>query len=106
MDGVAQQSRDAIKRSSQILELWRSYRDHLQSARSSPLALKLMDELFAYPIVTLASATNLLRVTPRAAQSNIDKLIAERILTEITGRQRNRIYAASRLIEVVEADKA
>ncbi len=65
-----------------------------------------MDELFAYPIVTLASATNLLRVTPRAAQSNIDKLIAERILTEITGRQRNRIYAASRLIEVVEADKA
>jgi Fic family protein len=106
LDGVAQQSQDAIKRSSRLLDLWHTYRDRLQSERSSPLALRMVDELFSYPVVTLASATRLLGVTPRAAQNNIDKLVAEGILQETTGRQRNRVYAASRIIEIVEAEKA
>lgn len=82
------------------------YRESLQSERSSPLALRMVDELFSYPMVTLASATRLLNVTPRAAQNNIDKLITEGVLRETTGRQRNRVYAASRIIEIVEADSA
>ena len=40
----------------------------------------------------------------RAAQNNIDKRIAEGILRETTGRQRNRVYAASRIIEIVESE--
>ncbi len=106
LDGVAQQSQDAIKRSSQLLDLWRNYRDRLQSERSSPLALRMVDELFSYPVVTLASTSKLLGVTPRAAQNNIDKLIAEGILQETTGRQRNRVYAASRIVEIVDAERA
>jgi Fic family protein len=102
----ARQSRDAIKRSSRLLDLWRSYRDRLLSARSSPLALQLVDELFASPVIALAGAGKLLGVTPRAAQGNIDKLIVEGILKETTGQQRNRVYAASRSVEIVEAEKA
>ena len=106
LDGVARQSRDAIKRSSRLLDLWRSYRDRLLSARSSPLALQLVDELFASPVITLAGAGRLLGVTPRAAQGNIDKLISEGILKETTGRQRNRVYTASEIIQIVEAEDA
>jgi Fic family protein len=106
LDGVAQQSQDAIKRSSRLLDLWQTYRERLQSERSSPLALRMVDVLFSYPVVTLAGTTRLLGVTPRAAQNNIDKLIAEGILRETTGRQRNRVYASRRIIEILEVEEA
>ncbi len=106
LDGVAQQSRDAIKRSKSLLDLWRSYRDRLQSTRSSAFALQLVDELFSSPAVTVARATELLGVTPRTAQLNIDKLVGEGILEETTGRHRNRIYAASQIMRVIEAEEA
>src|SRR5207244_3094681 len=68
LQGVEQQSRDAIKRSSQLLDLWRSYRERLQSTRSSALGLQLVDELFSSPAISVTRATELLGVTPRAAQ--------------------------------------
>jgi hypothetical protein len=34
------------------------------------------------------------------------QLIAEAILRETTGRQRNRVYAAQRIIEIVEIEEA
>ena len=106
LQGVEEQARDAIKRSSRLLDLWRSYRERLQSARSSPLELQLVDELFSSPAISAARATELLGVTPRAAQHNIDKLVSEGILEETTGRQRNRIYAASSIIQIIEAETA
>ncbi len=57
-------------------------------------------------MLTLASAARLLRVTPRSAQSNMDKLIAAGILRETTGKQRNRVYSAWRIIEIAEAARA
>ena len=40
-----------------------------------------------------------------AAQNNIDKLVEEGILEEITGRQRGRVYLASKVIRIVEDDE-
>jgi hypothetical protein len=41
-------------------------------------------------------------VTPRSAQLNIDKLVDAEILEEVTGRSRNRIYAAQEIISTIE----
>jgi Fic family protein len=71
--GVEEQSRDAIKKSSRLLDLWRQYRQRLQSARASALALRLLDELFATPAMTYGGAANLLGVTQRAARLNVEK---------------------------------
>jgi len=103
---VEVQSRDAIARSDQLLNLWRQYRERLQSARTSALLLRLVDELFTYPAITNAGASQRLDITPRSTQLNIDKLIGVGILKEATGRKRNRVYIAPEIIEIVERREA
>lgn len=104
--GVAEQSRDAIRRSNRLMDLWQAYRQRLQSARSSALLLQLVDELFSYPVITIAQAAEHLNVTQRSAALNIEKLIDEGILNEATGRQRNRIFVAPKIIQIIEAENA
>lgn len=104
--GVAEQSRDALARSHQLLSLWQSYRREFHSARASALQLRLVDELFAYPAMTVAHASTLLKVTHRSAQLNIDKLVHRGMLREATGRRRNRIFIAPQIVEILEAPTA
>lgn len=104
--GVEEESRDAVKRSDKLLRLWQDYRERLQSARSSALLLRLVDELFSYPAITVSWAAKRLRITPRAAQLNVDKLVASRILKEVTGRQRNRVYVANGIVRIIDVEKA
>jgi Fic family protein len=104
--GVAEQSRDALVRSDQLLQLWQHYRGEFQSARSSALQLRLVDQLFAYPAITTNQAARLLKVTHRSAQLNIEKLIRKGILREATGKQRNRVFIAPQIVKIIEAPHA
>ncbi len=103
--GVAEQSQDAVKRSSRLLDLRQEYRQKLQSARASALLLQLVDELFSYPAISIARAAKRLDVTPRSAQLNVDRLMDEGILEEATGRKRNRVFIAPGIIRIIEAQE-
>jgi len=102
LEAVEVQSRDAIRRSDAVLSLWTKYRNKLQEARASALLLSLVDELFSFPAISTKIASRILEVTPRSAQLNIDKLVKAGILEEVTGQQRNRIYAAREIISTIE----
>lgn len=104
--GVADQSQDALARAASLLDLWRDYRAKVQSARSSALLLQLVDQFFADPAITVGRAARLLKVTYRSAQLNIDKLVEQGILQEVTGRERNRVFAAREIIRIVEAQSS
>ena len=104
--GVVQQSEDAIRRSNRLLDLWMQYRQRLQSPRSSALTLRLLDQLFSYPAITAAGTARRLDVTHRSAQLNIEKLAQAGILREETGRRRNRIFVASEIVRIIEAQTA
>lgn len=99
---VEDQSRDAIKRSDTLLALWNSYRSRLQEARASALLLRLVDELFSFPAISTKIAAEVLNVTPRSAQLNINKLIESGILIEATGFRRNRVYVARAIVDAIE----
>lgn len=104
--GVAEQAKDAMRRSNRLVDLWKYYRDQLQGvARASNLPLKLVDELFSSPMVTAKKAAELLGVTQRSAQLNIDRLIRIGALKEATGKQRNRVYVAPEILRVIEEDE-
>jgi Fic family protein len=101
--GIAEQSSDAVKRANLLLSLRQRYREKMQSARSSSLVLQMVDDLFSTPALDVSSASKRLKVTPRAAQLNVDKLIRSGILKEATGRRRNRIFVAAEIIDIIEA---
>ena len=101
--GVAEQSRDAIKRSEKLLALWHQYRKRVQAVRSSALPLILVDELFTRPYLTFSAAREVLGVTFRSAQLNVRKLIAAGILKELPGRSYGKIFIAREVLDVLEA---
>ena len=100
--GVAEQSQDAIKRSEKLLALWHQYRKRLQSVRSSALLLTLVDELFNRPFLTFSQAKDVLKVTFRSAQLNMQKLIDAKILEELPGRKYGRIFMAREILNILE----
>ena len=102
--GVISQSKDTAARADRLLDLQGEYRDSIQTTRATATLLTLVDDLFLDPWTTTAAAASLLKMTHRAAQGNIDKLVAAGILVEATGRRRDRIYIAPGIIEIIEKD--
>ena len=104
--GVAEQSRDAVRRSEKLLGIWQRYRQQFQTARSSASLLTLIDELFHQPYLTIGLAKSVLNVTFRSASLNIDKLLAAGVIVELPGRTHPRIFCAREIIETLEARDA
>jgi len=100
--GVAEQAADTIARASRLQALRDGLYARCQTARSSALLLKLVDNLFSYPATTIADATRLLGVTPAAAQHNVNRLIELGILREGTGQRRNRVFLADEIIRAID----
>jgi Fic family protein len=100
--GVAEQARDALDCAERILTLKERYRDRLQIKRANGTVLALLDGLFLNPYVTVAGAAKHLNVTFATAQSAINKLEDLKIVREVTGSKRNRVYCAEELLAVIE----
>lgn len=101
--GVADQSTDALTRSGRLLDLRESYRARLMAARSSSLPLRLVDELFMRPAITIGAAQSALGVTWRSAQMNVEKLVRAGIVEEVTRQPRNRVYLAREIVDILDA---
>jgi Fic family protein len=102
--GVAEQSRDGVLRSKRLLHLWEEYRSRVQMERASGYLLQIIDQLFETPALTIRQVEKRLKVTYPTAQAHVERLVAAGILVEHTGRERNRIYVAPKIIEIIDAD--
>jgi Fic family protein len=100
--GVAEEAMDAVDRIDRLRSLQADYLRRLRSVRASSLLLRLVDELFMTPVMTVNRAAELLEVGYTSAQKNIDRLVRTGIAWEITRRGRDRLYFAGEIIEAVE----
>lgn len=101
LDGVAHQSRDAEERTVTLIDLQRDIREELLAAKVTNTALRLAESLLDRPYVTTKRVTRQFEVTPPTAQKAIDSLVEQGILTEVTGRKRNRVYLSPRIMDAV-----
>ena len=99
--GVRRQARDAEERTVRLVELQARLRSELLDEGRPNSVVRLAEQLFAVPIVTAPRVERLLGVTRPTAQAAIDVLIERGELAEVTGRERNRIYEASRIFDAV-----
>ncbi len=102
LQGVAEQSQEAARRSDQLLALWDRYRKILQASRAPALSFQLVDELFAIPTLSVKRFVARTGRAPNAVQQNVERLVSAGVLQEITGRERNRVYIAPQIIAIVE----
>ena len=101
LDGVAQQSRDAEERTVTLVDLQRDIREELLAANVTNTALRLAESLFDRPYVTTKRVTRQFEVTAPTAQKAIDSLVDQGILTEVTGKKRNRVYLSPGIMDAV-----
>jgi Fic family protein len=100
--GVIVQCKDSFIRSERIMKLHEQYRDELLKHRAPPSAQRLMEHLFVSPATTASRASAALKVTSMSSSRAIEVLVERGILEEVTGRRRDRIYLARRLIHAIE----
>jgi Fic family protein len=102
LQGVAEESKDAVIRANSVIDLWTTYRQKLQNERHSVSTLTLLDEIVKTPVMTYTKARNILGVTNRAARQNVDKLVEIGLLKEVTDRERYKIFVATEIISILE----
>jgi hypothetical protein len=65
----------------------------IQQKSATVNSLRLFELLPQHPVVTLARAGELLTATKPSTQKAIDSFCAPKVLHEVTGRRRDRVYA-------------
>lgn len=103
LQGVYEQSRDAVQRAKQLQDLQIEWRRRLQKARATALLLGTVDLLFEQPLVTASSLQRRFEVTHRTAMSTIRTLEREGILRKVSSSKRNQAFLAEEILRTVEA---
>lgn len=101
--GVAEQARDAATRAGRLLDLWQDYRHRAAKIIRSSAILRLIDELFASPYLTVNRARDVMGIAFKSANGHVERLVEAGILREITGHQRNRIYSGHEIFRLLDA---
>jgi Fic family protein len=102
LEGVVEQARDAVERAEKLQDLQLDYRTRVTGKRSSALLPRLVDELFASPILTVRQAQRLLGVGHyQSAQYSIDKLVKAGILKQAPWGGRPRMFIAEEILAII-----
>ena len=70
--GIADEAIDAVKRVNRLRDLRAEYLRRLESVRAPALLLRLVDELFVTPVITINGAAKLLGVAYTSARKNVE----------------------------------
>ena len=102
LEGVEEQALDAVERLRKIRDLHEQYKTTLQAFNASGNALRLLDELFANPYMTVPTASRILGITPQGARGVLDKLTKGRIVQFYSGTW-PRFVVARELLALIDA---
>jgi Fic family protein len=94
LEGVATIAKEATDTARDLFALVNADRARaLAAPASSVMAVRLFEELGRHPIVTIARVTELLEITKPTATKAVNTLVDAGILTETTGRRRDRTFS-------------
>lgn len=104
LQGVAETASEAVETAGAILRL---REEHDIATRDLPVnASRLLDHLYQQPLVTTTTVKDALGVSWPTANKLVADFMDRRLLEEITGQRRNRIYRYSAYLELFAGDDA
>jgi Fic family protein len=98
LDAIAEQAIDAHDCGIALTDLRTAYRDRFPS---SPVARELVDYVFEQPYLTGPRAVEATGRSKPAVYDAIEALEAEGIVVETTGQERNKVYEAPAVLDVL-----
>ena len=107
LTAVMDVAREAYESAHEIVLMRERHRHHIQEQMGGSLhALQLLDNLFQNPYVAVSTAAERLNVSFPTANNLVSNLVDEGLLTEITGRARDRVFAYSSYVELLNQGTA
>ena len=105
LNGVRQQSEDALLTVQKLLALQSEYRALATARRVPKVVNRLIDYLFASPVISVSELSKAWKITFSTVQRGVDYLIQKGILREITGGQRNRLFVADEIFNIIMTER-
>jgi Fic family protein len=107
VDAVADTATQAVSTAQQLNALRDTHRTQLASlGRMAASAQQVLDVLFEQPIANISTVVKQSRLTPATVGKVLDKLSQpeHQLVRELTGQKRNRVYAYSAYIDILNQD--
>ena len=101
LNGVARQSEDALSRAERINRLLEEWKEAVADVPSKILR-PLIERLASNPYLTLRKETQQLKVAFTTIQRAVERLERLGIVTEVSGAERNRVYCAKKILDILE----
>jgi Fic family protein len=100
--GIEQTASQAVTTLSKVMLLKTNLESTLQAdfGRRSHTALKVLHQLFVHPVVTIAQAQKISGLSKKAANDLVAIFVQEKILKEVTGQSRNRVFVFQKYLEL------
>jgi Fic family protein len=103
---VREAADDGVNIASGLFELLGKDRHRLAShERSTVAALQLLDLLPEHPVVTAARVAKLLKITAPTARKAVEVAADAGILREVSGKQRDRVFAYHKYLQILTGDE-
>ncbi len=102
LNGVARQAEDAISRAERINALLARWRQKVSAGHIAKTALRIVDMLGANPYFIPRGAQKRLRVAYNTVMRAVGQLEELRIIREVSGGKRDRVYCAGKILAVLE----
>ncbi|NOZ51498.1 MAG: Fic family protein [Chloroflexi bacterium] len=97
--GVVEQARDTQYRCDQLVRLFASYRERVNTLAGSWRLQNIVDELFLAPVASISSLAKRYDITYPTAKSDITKLVSIGVLQEIPNSH-PKTYFASEIFDI------
>lgn len=105
LNGVRQQSEDALLTVQKLLDLQKRYRVLATGRRVPKVVNRLIDYLFARPVISVSALSKAWEVPFPTVQRGVDYLVEKGVLREITGRRRNRLFIADEISNIIMTER-
>jgi len=102
LNGVARQAEDALGRAESANKLLETWRRKLAGDPHARVAFRVVDLLGANPFLTPRGAQERLHVAYNTVMRAIGQLEKQRIISEVSGAKRDRVYCAKKLLQIFE----
>lgn len=106
LKGICEQSVDALLTIQKILTLREQYRELVTGTRVPRVVNMLIEHLFSTPFVSVSKLAKEWKETFTTVQRGVDYLVEKGILKEMTGQQRNRLFIAEEILNIIMTERA
>jgi Fic family protein len=94
LKGVIETANEAVSTAKSIIDLREKDRQKMEMlGRGMRRGILLLDNLYTYPTVTIATVNRLTGLTNKASGNLVDRFVQFGILNEVTGHKRNRRFS-------------